>query len=54
MCEYCSNVKLLQCKVVAEGKTGARSIKDGKFELIPCYSEIFIPLNYCPVCGRKL
>lgn len=54
MCKYCDDIKLSQCKVVVERKTGLRNVKDGKLEPVPCYSEILIPLNYCPTCGRKL
>ena len=53
MCEYCEDRIIRSCKVQVKSKAYLRGI-DGKLEEMPCFSEIYLPINYCPVCGRKL
>lgn len=59
MCEYCEHLDIEDC--------GSDIIKDGdytdSFHLwkdikgvyrIECYADHSAPINYCPMCGRKL
>lgn len=55
MCNFCDDkVKLKQCEIIVEGKEAIRNMLNGKLEFRPCFTKIQIPLNYCPMCGRKL
>lgn len=48
MCEICDN-KTRNCRIAIEGKTFIRNL-EGESEPMPCYSEIYAPLNFCPAC----
>lgn len=52
MCELCDN-KIRNCRIALEGKSIIR-YSQGEYKSIPCFSEIYAPLNFCPACGRKL
>ena len=54
MCEYCEDVRLVQCRIMIEDRIGIRDKMTGKLETIPDFKEMLIPLKYCPYCGRKL
>lgn len=54
MCEYCNDTKFKRCNILIEDRIGIRNKMNGKLEFVPDFKEIFVPLNYCPVCGRKL
>lgn len=55
MCEYCEDriIRSCKCKVSVKSKAYLRGL-EGKLEEMPCFSEIYLPINYCPICGRKL
>ena len=53
MCEYCEDRIMRSCKVTVESKAYLRNL-EGKLEETPCFSEIYLPINYCPICGKKV
>lgn len=53
MCKICDLARIISCKVTIEGRSYIRNF-EGNLEEHPAYSEIHIPINYCPMCGKKL
>lgn len=54
MCEICDVKKnIISCRVTIECISYIRNF-EGNLEKHPAYSEIQIPINYCPICGKKL
>lgn len=59
MCKYCDGELLLAKKDFDLGRKLEISIDDGSELCIwidhnDLYHEEYIPINYCPMCGRKL
>ena len=59
MCEYCENTKLLgNSKSLIEGVDaaidGGKLRVSGWFDGIAGVQPLYIPVNYCPMCGRDL
>ncbi len=53
MCEYCENRIMRSCKVIIEDKLHIRySERDLGTEVHAI--EIYLPMNFCPACGRNL
>ena len=46
-------VRIISCKVIIEDRSYMKNF-EGNLEEHPAYSEIYIPTNYCPMCGKKL
>lgn len=52
MCEYCENMRVSRCKVRLEYKKTCTTFCG--MEMVPTFVEKYIPLNYCPQCGRNI